>query len=91
MDVLSMFRLAFWDEVEDVYEVDMSCLKPYAVKCLIDRVNVQQVEPQNIMAHAAEICHLDLHKVHKEDLEKVKVKYDFVLIITNSLGGAQQS
>jgi hypothetical protein len=72
--VIYMFRLGFWDDVEDIYEVDMSCVKPYASECLVNHVNVHQVEPQSIMAHATEICHLDLHSILREDLENVKVK-----------------
>jgi len=68
------YRLLFWDDMTEVYDVSMSCIKAYASRCISSHVSVQQVEPQSIMAHAAEVCTFDLQKMSRK-LENVKVSY----------------
>lgn len=67
------YRLQFWDTVKDKYKVDMSALKPFAMKCLTDRVHVQPVDGEDVVSRPAEICSYSLPSVQLSDLLQIKV------------------
>lgn len=69
------YRLTFWDTVKDRYKVDMSALKPFAVKCLTDHVQVHTVDGEDVMARPAEICSYSLSSVTVSELSKIKVSH----------------
>ena len=76
-------RLLFWDTVKDKYKVDMSAMKPFAMKCLVGHVHVQPVDGQEVMARPAEICSYSLSTVQLSDLIHVKVNLWFSSINVN--------
>ena len=65
--------MKFWDTVKDKYKVDMSALKPFAVKCLADHVQFHAVDGKDVMARPAEICCYTLSSVSVSELMKIKV------------------
>jgi len=67
--------LRFWDTVKDKYKVDMSALKPFAVKCLSDHIQVHAVDGEDVMAQPAEICSYSLSSVTVSELLEIKVNY----------------
>ena len=71
------YRLMFWDTVKDKYNVDMSALKPYALKCLLDQINVQDVNSEDVMAEPAEICSYLLASVKLPELPDIEVNRGF--------------
>ena len=73
-------RLLFWDTIKDKYSVDMSALKPYAMKCLLDQINVQDVNSEDVMAEPAEICSYSLESVKLSELPNIKVNRGFSLL-----------
>jgi len=72
-------RLTFWDTVKAKYKVDMSALKPFAVKCLTDRVHVQPVDGEHVMSRPAEICSYSLTAVQLSELLHIRVNHVFHL------------
>ncbi|XP_013417331.1 protein arginine N-methyltransferase 6-like [Lingula anatina] len=70
-------RLKFWEEMRPLYGVEMASLQAYARKCLTDVVHVQLVPPQNVQAHACQVCHINLKTVQEEDLSSVKGNFQF--------------
>lgn len=69
------YRLQFWDSVKDKYEVDMSALKPFAMKCLSDHVQVHVVDGEDVMARPTEICSYSLSSVTASQLLELKVSH----------------
>jgi len=67
------YRLVFWDTVKDKYKVDMSALKPFAVKCLVEHIHVKPVSGEDVMARPAEICSYSLLSVQLSELLHIKV------------------
>lgn len=85
-------RLLFWDTVKDKYKVDMSAMKPFARKCLTDRIHVQPVDAQDIMSQPAEICSYSLLSVQLSELLNIKVHtrcHSAFLVISIFLGFAK--
>ena len=72
------YRLLFWDTVKDKYNVDMSALKPHALKCLLDQINVQCVNTEDVIAEPTEICSYSLASVKLSELPDIEVNRGFI-------------
>jgi len=72
-------RLQFWDRVKDKYKVDMSALKPFAVKCLSDHVHVHAVNAEDVMSRPTEICTYSLSSLTTSQLLQIKVSHSYRL------------
>jgi len=59
--------------VKHKYKVDMSAVKPFAIKCLTDRIHVQPVDGEDVMSQPAEICSYSLLSVKSSELLQIKV------------------
>jgi len=59
--------------VKDKYKVDMSSLKPFAAKCLTDRIHVQRVDGKDVMAQPSLICSYALSSITSSQLLKIQV------------------
>jgi len=53
--------------------VDMSALKPYALKCMTEHVHVESVAGEDVIAWPAEICSYSLSSITASDLLDIKV------------------
>ena len=63
----------FWDEVSGLYKVDLTPLRSYSDKCRTRGIHIHKALPQEVLAHATQICHLDLGNVHTEHLNLIQV------------------
>jgi len=50
-------------------------MKPFAVKCLTERVHVQPVDGEDVMAWPAEICSYSLSSIKLSELSHIKVNH----------------
>ena len=80
-------RLLFWDTIKDKYNVDMSALKPYAMKCLLDQINVQDVNSKDVTAEPAEICSYSLESVKLSELPNIKSSFTFKCSADTTING----
>jgi len=50
-------------------------MKPFAVKCLTERIHVQSVDGEDVMSWPAEICSYSSLSVKLSELSHIKVNY----------------
>jgi len=63
----------------------MSALKPFAMKCLVDRIHVQPVNGEDVMAQPAEICSYSLSSVTLSELLRIRVSRGFNFRVTTNV------
>ncbi|XP_045165871.2 protein arginine N-methyltransferase 6-like isoform X2 [Mercenaria mercenaria] len=80
-------RLEFWSEVRSVYKLSMESMKPYARKCISKQVHVNSISPENVQAHAQQVCHLNLNKVTAAEINNIKTDFTFHCFGQSSIHG----
>ena len=56
-----------------MYKVNMSCLKPFAQKCMSNHIHIREVCTEDIVSHAQPIVQLNLNDVIAKELELIQV------------------
>lgn len=61
-------RLGFWDDVRQLYGVDMSCLKGFATRCHMGHsaIVVEELSGEDVLAKPQRFAHLDLARAGLE-------------------------
>ncbi|XP_069007496.1 protein arginine N-methyltransferase 6 [Embiotoca jacksoni] len=66
-------RLHFWYTVKDQYGVDMSSMRDFARRCVMNSdITVNSVTVEDVLSHPARFAELDLYSVTVEELRSVK-------------------
>jgi len=77
-------KLDFW---QNVYNIDMSALIPFAKKCAFEEPVVDYVPSQNLLAFPKRIFTLDCKTVKISDLQDLKCDFEFSSIIVSDFCG----
>eukprot|EP00697_Spironema_sp_BW2_P005201 gnl/Spiro4/16999_TR9167_c0_g1_i1.p1 gnl/Spiro4/16999_TR9167_c0_g1~~gnl/Spiro4/16999_TR9167_c0_g1_i1.p1 ORF type:complete len:351 (-),score=30.40 gnl/Spiro4/16999_TR9167_c0_g1_i1:9-1061(-) len=67
-------RVAFWD---NVYGIDMSCLRPYAARCAFSEPTVESVAWQDVLSTPEVVLAVDMATVTLESLQHVESRFHF--------------
>ncbi|XP_076806744.1 protein arginine N-methyltransferase 6-like [Clavelina lepadiformis] len=76
-DEIMVDKVNFWNDMEEVYGVDMSCLLPFARRSLSKEVMVKCISCENVLSHPQLLAHFDLNKVSHHDIQAVHHKFQF--------------
>jgi len=70
-------KVNFWNDMNECYGVDMSCLTGFARRSFSKEVMVKQVNVENILSHPQRFCTIDLYAVELEHLQRVHNQLTF--------------
>uniref|UniRef100_H2YHG7 Protein arginine N-methyltransferase 6 n=1 Tax=Ciona savignyi TaxID=51511 RepID=H2YHG7_CIOSA len=76
-DEIMVEKVNFWNDMEEVYGVDMSCILPFARGSISKDVMVKTISCENILSHPQLIVQFDLLKVSHMDIQSVQHRFTF--------------
>ncbi|XP_078524599.1 protein arginine N-methyltransferase 6 [Lissotriton helveticus] len=78
IDPTTEWRLDFWGKVKEKYGVDMSCMEPFARKCIMNQeIAVNCVSGEDVLAHPVRFAELDLQVATKEEIRAIRGSFSF--------------
>ncbi|XP_039250796.1 protein arginine N-methyltransferase 6-like [Styela clava] len=76
-DEVMVEKVNFWNDMDEVYGVDMACLIPFARESLAKEVMVKCIGGESVLSHEQTVAKLDLYTVTTDDLSLVQYKFSF--------------
>uniref|UniRef100_F6X5I5 Protein arginine N-methyltransferase 6 n=1 Tax=Ciona intestinalis TaxID=7719 RepID=F6X5I5_CIOIN len=76
-DEITVEKVNFWNDMEEVYGVDMSCILPFARSSISKDVMVKTISCENVLSHPQLVVQFDLLKVSHADVQLVQHKFKF--------------
>lgn len=76
-DEIMVEKVNFWNDMEEVYGVDMACIIPFARESLSKEVMVKCIGGESVLSHEQILAELDLYTVTQDDLSLVQYKFSF--------------
>lgn len=76
-DEIVVEKVNFWNDMKDVYGVDMSAMLPFARSSMSKDVMVKTISCENILSQPQILATFNLYKVTKSDIQLVEKSFKF--------------
>ncbi|NP_001087520.1 protein arginine N-methyltransferase 6 [Xenopus laevis] len=81
-------RLDFWNEVKGLYGVDMSCMRPFAHSCIMNKeMAVNLLSPEDVLSFPVRFASLDLNVCTQEEVRNLHGSFQFSCFGSSLLHG----